>query len=164
MEMKILEKQILRMILALVSFGLLLFIGGMRGESAWAQGLVQERMKDRFSRLAEKRFPGLAERNPFLLPPGVSLLAKGGAHEKTAKSEMKSLIMLQPAPLRVKAILISDTIRLAAIDKYIVGVGDTIKDEKVLEIEPDRVILGKGENKRTLLLSQSRIPLRVQEK
>jgi len=53
---------------------------------------------------------------------------------------------------------------LAAIDKYIVGVGDTIKDEKVLEIEPDRVILGKGENKRTLLLSQSRIPLRVQEK
>jgi hypothetical protein len=162
--MKILVKQTLRMISALVSFGLLLFIGGMDGESVWAQGLGKERMKDQFNRLAEKKLAGLAERNPFLLPPGVSLLAKGGAHEKTAKSEMKTLIAPQPAPLRVKAILISDTIRLAAIDKYIVGVGDAIKDEKVLEIETDRVILGKGNNKRALLLSQSRIPLRVQEK
>jgi hypothetical protein len=162
MEMKFLEKQTLRIISALVSFGLLLFIGVMGGESAWAQGLGKERMKDQFDRLAE--------RNPFLLPPGVSLLAKGEAHGRTdksesaAKSEMKPLIMSQPAPLRVKAILIGDTIRLAAIDKYIVGVGDAIKDEKVLEIEPDRVILGKGDDKRTLLLSQSRIPLRVQEK
>jgi hypothetical protein len=164
MEMKVLEKQTLRIISALVSFGLLLFIGGMGGEPVWAQGLGKERMKDRFNRLAEKKFAGLAERNPFLLPPGVSLLSNGGADERTAKSEMKPLIMSQPAPLRVKAILIGDTIRLAAINKYIVGVGDAIQDEKVLKIETDRVILGKGHNKRTLLLSQSRIPLRVQEK
>ena len=75
---------------------------------------------------------------------------------------MKPVIITPSAPMRVKAILISDTIRLAAVDKYIVGIGDSIKDEKVLEIKTDRVVLGKGDNKRTLLLSQSQIPLRVE--
>jgi hypothetical protein len=162
MERRILEKQTPGMVSALFSFGLLLFIGGMGGEPAWAQGLVKERTKDRGNSFAQKMFAGAPERNPFLLPPGVSLLPKGGSHEKAAKAQRKPPMMPLPAPLRVKAILISDTIRLAAIDKYIVGVGDAIQDEKVLEIKTDRVILGKGDDKRTLLLSQSQIPLTVE--
>jgi hypothetical protein len=45
-----------------------------------------------------------------------------------------------------------------------VTAGDSIQDEKVLEIEKDRVILGKGNRKRTLLLSQSPVLLTVEEK
>ena len=72
--------------------------------------------------------------------------------------------MYLPSPLKVKAILISDRIRLALIDRHIVTVGDSIQDEKVLEIKTDRVILGKGDQKRTLLLSQSPVLLTVEEK
>jgi hypothetical protein len=63
----------------------------------------------------------------------------------------------------VKAILISDHARLALIDRHIVTVGDSIHGEKVLEINTDRVILGKGEQKRTLLLSQSPVRLTVEQ-
>jgi len=162
MGCRISEKQIAGIISALVSLGLLIFIGAMDGEPAWAQGPAKERTKDQGHPFAPKTLAGAPERNPFLLPPGVSLLSKGGPQEKAAKLEMKPVIIPPSAPLRVKAILISDTIRLAAVDKYIVGIGDSIKDEKVLEIKTDRVVLGKGDNKRTLLLSQSQIPLRVE--
>jgi hypothetical protein len=64
----------------------------------------------------------------------------------------------------VKAILIADHIRLALIDRHIVTIGDSIHDEKVLEIKTDRVILGKGDKKRMLPLSQSPVPLTVEEK
>jgi hypothetical protein len=70
---------------------------------------------------------------------------------------------IPPAPLRVKAILMSNRIRLAVIDRYILTVGDSINDEKLLTIETDRVILGKGEQKRTLLLSQSHLPIIVEK-
>jgi hypothetical protein len=53
---------------------------------------------------------------------------------------------------------------LALIDRHIVAVGDTIHDEKILEIKTDRVILGKGDQKRTLLLSQSAVLLTVEER
>jgi hypothetical protein len=67
-------------------------------------------------------------------------------------------------PLKLKAILISDHIRLASIDRSIVTVGDLVNDEKVLEIRPDRVILGKEGKKRTLVLDQSPIKLTVEER
>jgi predicted mannosyl-3-phosphoglycerate phosphatase (HAD superfamily) len=71
---------------------------------------------------------------------------------------------ISSSPLKVKAILISDHVRLALIDRHIVTVGDSIHDEKILEIRTDRVILGKGDQKRTLLLSQSPVPLTVEER
>jgi hypothetical protein len=43
-------------------------------------------------------------------------------------------------------------------------VGDRIDDERVLEIKPDRVILGKGDRRRTLLLHQSPVQLTTEEK
>jgi hypothetical protein len=69
-----------------------------------------------------------------------------------------------PPPLIVKAILIGESIRLASIDRHIVTVGDRIHDEKVLEIQSDRITLEKGNQKRTLFLSQSPIRLSVEER
>lgn len=105
-------------------------------------------------------------RDPFLLPSGIRLISKMdttlGTKETLIKMGSKQNEIL-PSPLKVKAILISDRIRLALIDRHIVKVGDPIQDEKVLEIKPDRVILGKGDQKRTLLLSQSPVLLTVEE-
>jgi len=110
------------------------------------------------------------ERDPFLLPQGVRLLSKSDAALvtkgtpsalETKPPETKPIDI--PPPLTVKAVLMSDHVRLASIDGHIVSVGDSIGDEKVLEIEPDRVVLGKGDKRRTLLLSQSPIRLTVEE-
>jgi len=106
-------------------------------------------------------------RDPFLLPSGVRLLSKidtaPGAKGISSKTEGKPNDIL-PSPLKVKTILISDHVRLALIDRHIVKVGDSIHDEKVLEIKTDRVILGKGDQKRTLLLSQSPVLLTIEER
>ena len=104
--------------------------------------------------------PQKSGRDPFLLPPGVHLLSKTGAASGRTGSQSSNI----PSPsFMVKAILISDHARLALIDRHIVTVGDSIHGEKVLEINTDRVILGKGEQKRTLLLSQSPVRLTVEE-
>jgi len=106
-------------------------------------------------------------KDPFLLPSGVRLLSKidtaSGAKGIPSKTEGKPNDIL-PSPLKVKTILISDHVRLALIDRHIVKVGDSIHDEKVLEIRTDRVILGKGDQKRTLLLSQSPVLLTIEER
>ena len=104
--------------------------------------------------------PQKSGRDPFLLPPGVHLLSKTGT--ASGRTDRQSNDILS-SPLKVKAILISDHARLALIDRHIVTVGDSIQGEKVLEIKTDRVILGKGEQKRTLLLSQSPVLLTVEE-
>jgi hypothetical protein len=106
-------------------------------------------------------------RDPFLLPSGVHLISNKGTSMGTKGIPSKLADNpgdVLPSPLKVKAILISDRFRLALIDRHIVTAGDSIQDEKVLEIEKDRVILGKGNRKRTLLLSQSPVLLTVEEK
>lgn len=104
--------------------------------------------------------PQKGGRDPFLLPPGVHLLSKTGTASGRTGSQSSNI----PSPsFMVKAILISDHARLALIDRHIVTVGDSIHGEKVLEINTDRVILGKGEQKRTLLLSQSPVRLTVEQ-
>ncbi|NWF91287.1 MAG: hypothetical protein HXY46_00080 [Syntrophaceae bacterium] len=105
-------------------------------------------------------------RDPFSLPPGVRLLSKGDSAPATKgplQTSERGPASLSSSPLRVKAILISDHIRLASIDRHIVTVGDSIQGERILEIENDRVILGKGDKKRTLYLFQGAISLRVEE-
>lgn len=106
-------------------------------------------------------------RDPFLLPPGVRLLSKvdtaTGTKGIPSKTDSKSKEVL-PFPLKVKAILISDHVRLALIDRHIVTIGDSIHEEKVVEINTDRVILVKGDQKRILLLSQSPVLLTVEER
>jgi hypothetical protein len=103
-------------------------------------------------------------RDPFLLPSGVHLLSKIGTPSGVKRS--LSGVDSRPAEdlMKVKAILFSDHLRLALIDRQIVTIGDSIHSEKVLEINTDRVILGKGDQKRTLLLSQSPVRLTVEER
>ena len=98
-------------------------------------------------------------RDPFVLPPGVYLLSE--KEPALGKFENK-VIDIAPLALKIKAILISDYIRLASIDRYIVTVGDSIYDEKVLEIKADQVVLGKGDKQRTIFLDQSPIKLTVE--
>ena len=100
-----------------------------------------------------------SRRDPFLLPPGVYLLSKIGSPQGMGGVSPKTET---DAPL--KAILIGDRIPLALIDRHILTVGDSIHGETILEIKTDRVVLGKGEQKRTLLLPQSPVLLTVEEK
>ncbi len=100
-------------------------------------------------------------RDPFALPPGAGLLSKEKTTSGTQEVSSKDI---SPPSLKINAILISDRIRLASIDRHIVTVGDAIHDEKVLEIKNDRVILGKGDKTRILLLSQSPVQLSVEGK
>ncbi len=99
-------------------------------------------------------------RDPFLLPPGVHLLSKIGATPGRTNSQSGNI---PSRSLMLTAILISDRAQLALIDRHIVTVGDSIHGEKVLEIKTDRVILGKGEQKKTLLLAQSPVQLTVEQ-
>jgi hypothetical protein len=102
-------------------------------------------------------------RDPFLLPSGVYLLSKTGTPSGVKRSISGADNKPDENLMKVKAILISDHARLALIDRHIVTIGDSIQGEKVLEIKTDRVTLGKGDQKRTLLLSQSPVRLTVEE-
>jgi len=144
----------------------LIIICGIAFEFVFAQEQTDEMTQEDSVRVPQKKKPeGERGRNPFLLPPGIYLLSKrgttSGQKEGTAKPDARPQ---EIDSLRVKTILISDNIRIAQIDRHIVTVGDWIHDEKVLEIKTDRVILGKGNQKRTLLLSQSPVSLTVEEK
>ena len=108
-------------------------------------------------------------RDPFVLPPGIRLLSKedtSSVNKGVASPGATLATEIKPIdiPLKVTAILVSDHIRLASIDGYIATVGDFIHDEKILEIRNDRVVMGKGDKKRTLLLSQSPVQLTVEGK
>ena len=114
-------------------------------------------------------------RDPFLLPPGVRLLSpEGGAPvrketitpvKKESEGVQAGTTMPKASwPFTLKAILISDRVRLASIDQLIVTVGDKVYDEKILEIHQDRVVLEKGNKRRVLLLAQSPVRLIVEEK
>ena len=111
-------------------------------------------------------------KNPFSLPAGIHLRSKSKAvpmalkaPETAPKGEAKVLnAPPPPAPLKIRAILITSQSRLALIDRHIVRVGESIQEEKILEIAKDFVVLGKGDKKRTLLLHQSPIHLTAEEK
>ncbi len=102
-------------------------------------------------------------RDPFLLPSGVHLLSKIGTASGTGGGRSGTDNRPNENPIKVKAILISDDVRLALIDRHIVTIGDSIRGETILEIKTDRVTLGKRDRKRTLLLSQSPVVLTVEE-
>ena len=101
-------------------------------------------------------------RDPFSLPSGVHLLAKGNV--ASVSKEAPSKPEVSPVPPKVKAIMISDQVRLALIDRQIVAVGDSINDERILEIKTNHVILGKGDKKRVIHMSQSLSGLILEKK
>ena len=151
---------------ALIAAVAIFLIGIIAVERTFAQAQIKEIPQEKKTNLSKQRkLEGSFEKNPFLLPSGIYLLSKGGSvsarKEEAAKTDTK---FQEIDLLTVKAILISDTIQLAFIGWSIVTVGDRIDDERVLEIKPDRVILGKGDRRRTLLLHQSPVQLTTEEK
>lgn len=136
-------------------------------DSAFPQVGAKERLQKDEESPSQTNPADTGSRNPFLLPWGVYPLSREGAgsvrKEKATESEAK-LEEIETPPFKVRAILISDQIRLATIGSQIVAVGDEINGEKILEIKNDRVILGKGDRKRTLHLQQSPLRLTTEEK
>jgi hypothetical protein len=135
-------------------------------DSAFPQAETKEMPQKDEESPSQKKSQPTRLRNPFLLPPGVYFLSKEGAgpvrKEKATGPDAK-LEEIEVSPLNVRAILISDQIRLATIGSHIVAVGDKLNGETILEIRNDRVILGKGDRKRTLHLHQSPLQLTVEE-
>lgn len=139
----------------------LIFINLVAAESALAQAQKGEMSPPKKKTLEEK-----SGRDPFLFPRGIYPLSKGSPSSVTKERGEKSDTKFgetSPLPLKVRAILISDHLRLATIDRFVVTVGDTIRAERVLEIKNDRVILGKGDKKRTLPLYQSPVKLTTEK-
>jgi hypothetical protein len=136
-------------------------------DSAFPQAETKEMPQKDEESPSQKKSQGTRLRNPFLLPWGVHLLSKEGVapvrREKATGTDAK-LEEIEIPPFKVRAILISDQIRLATIGSHIVAVGDNINGETILEIKNDRVILGKGDRKRTLRLHQSPLQLTIEEK
>ena len=134
------------------------FLGTITADRTSAQNppkTTDLKTKETVSKL--ERIESRRERDPFLLPQGVHPLSALPQRPSSKGDEKPREI---PLPfLEVKAILISDRLRLASINRQIVTVGDLIGDERVLEIQKDRVILGKGDKIRSLLLKQS--PVRI---
>ena len=136
-------------------------------DSAFPQAGAKEGLQKDGESSPQKRPMETRSRNPFLFPPGVHLLSKGKGEPAPREKLTEPAIQLQesqPAPLYVRAILISDQIRLATIGPHIVAVGDKLHDETILEINKDRVIVGKGDKKRTLFLQQSPFQLTIEER
>lgn len=136
-------------------------------DSAFPQAGTKEILRKDEESPSRNKAEGTRVRNPFLLPPGVYLLSKEGTgsvrKERTAGPDTK-LEETETSAFKVRAILISEQIRLATIGSHIVAVGDKLNDDTILEIKKDRVILGKGDNKRTLHLRQSPVQMTIEEK
>lgn len=134
-------------------------------DSAFPQAETKQVPRKDEESLSQKKPADTRSRNPFLLPPGIYFLSKEGVgsvrKEKATESEAK-LEEIETPPFKVRAILISDQIRLATIGSHIVAVGDKFNGETILEIKSDRVILGKGDRKRTLYLHQSPVQLTIE--
>ncbi|MFH1757656.1 MAG: hypothetical protein ABH969_06390 [Pseudomonadota bacterium] len=167
-------KQFYRIKPALVFIILFTFMGEIFAAQASAQTPPKELLPKGEGDSTRQKMAGSGPgRNPFSLPAGIHLRSKSKTVpmaskvlETAPKKETKVLDVPPPppAPLKVRAILITSQSRLALIDRHIVSVGDSIQEEKILEIAKDRVVLGKGDKKRTLLLHQSPVHLTVEEK
>jgi type II secretory pathway component PulC len=144
----------LKITLTLFFVGAFFIVGIVLAEPELAFG--QPKRKPVFSRESRK--------DPFSLPSGIRLSSKEVPVQENKKVAVPVTPEIKPVetPLKLKAILISDHIRLASIDRSIVTVGDSVNGEKVLEIRPDRVILEKEGKKRTILLDQSPMKLTVE--
>jgi hypothetical protein len=87
-------------------------------------------------------------RDPFEYPPGVEL---------RVAEEGESLKALEPSVKKVTAILITSSRKVASINHKVVAEGDLIDGERVLKIQPDRVILQKGGRNQVIMLDKSPI-------
>ena len=143
---------------------LILAVSLAAGMPEWTSAQISGKAMDQRTKEAVMKREGMEsrrERDPFLLPQGIEPLSALPRGLPSKRDDKPGEIPLPS--LEVRAILISDRLRLASVDHQIVAVGDLIRDEKVLEIQKDRVVMGKGDKKRSLLLKQSPVRLTVEE-
>lgn len=128
--------------------------------------------KESLSQSQEKfHRPEMIKRDPFALPSGVRPRSQGETSREVKPNPIQSISketlpqepLIRETPLKLKAILITDSLRLATINQTIVQEGDFIQEEKISEIHSDRVILIKGGKTRTLFLDQSPVKLKVEQ-
>ncbi|MFH1147844.1 MAG: hypothetical protein V1736_09075 [Pseudomonadota bacterium] len=88
-----------------------------------------------------KRTSGAWERDPFVYPKVLADKDDGAA-----------------LSWKLTSVMISGGQRIATLDQapYVVSVGDRLGNSRILEIEPDRIILKGDGEKRELLLEGSR--------
>ena len=157
-------KRNLNIVLAYLIF--CISLGTLLADRALAQSSKTLDQKTKGTVLKQEKTGLTGKRDPFVLPRGVRNLtdmAKDPQPKSDDKpSDDKHKDILSPT-LEVNAILISDRLRLASIDHQIATVGDLIHDERILEIQTDRIVLEKGDKKRTLLLKQSPVRLTIED-
>jgi hypothetical protein len=90
-------------------------------------------------------------RNPLMTPPEEAALTRQPASADASPDF---------APREVKAILVSEGRRFAMINGHMVAEGDYIGGERVLEIRPRAVVLGRGTRTRTVEMRFPGTPIR----
>ena len=97
-------------------------------------------------------------RNPFLTPEEIASLRQGKIRPRSGPPE-------ELPHWEVNTILVSDSRRIAILGNptVTVTVGEWIGEEKVLEINPDNVVLGRSGIRRVIKLKESSVPLVVKE-
>lgn len=99
-------------------------------------------------------------RNPFLTPEEIVSIREGKVQPRSVLREELPHQEELPLPLyKISTILVSDSRKIAIIGNTIVTVGDWVGQEKVLEINPNNVVLGKDGRKRVLNIRESSVPL-----
>jgi len=101
---------------------------------------------------------GDPSRNPFALPQGVRLLsalpetADPKAQDQAGAPTEKDPAKAEPLTRVLSGILTGSRQRLAIIDGTLVGTGDHIEGEQVVDIGRDSVVLARDGQRRTLRL------------
>jgi hypothetical protein len=112
--------------------------------------------RDELTRWRE-RYENAWRRDPFLTSAEEQALL-------APKAVTKPKTVAPPAPLpsyKLKTILISETGKVAALDGRIVGEGERIGEERVVEIRPDGVVLERAGERRTISLAGGAAPITV---
>lgn len=101
----------------------------------------------------QERYATAWQRDPFFTAPEEKALAAPKAEKKTDAP---------PTPLpsyTVKAILISSAGKVATLNGQLVGEGEPIGEERVVEIRPDAVILERAGQRRRIGLPGGATPI-----
>lgn len=104
-------------------------------------------------------------RNPFLTPAEEFMLARGirSKAEMEAEKESPKMPLTTATVLRLEAIIISDSRKIAIINNKPVTEGDLVEGERVVRILPNEVVLQKGNIQRRVAVQTPSIPLIIQK-
>lgn len=117
---------------------------------------MDEGEREKASAMLPRPEAGVWGRNPFLTQEEIASLQKKEPPPPIPET-------VAPPVWEVKSILISGSSRVATINDSIVTVGDFVGEERVLEIQEDRVVLGREGKKWVIRVKQPAIPIEMEE-